>query len=252
MPLSSKKRYSPFSIAGKKRSRKSRNKTKKITQCDTERLHDFNKESAWFNQDNVEESTATSASAKKIRRGSSDDSDTDEEIIFSSNENWIVDMTVITNIFQEYCACRECGSKMPLEERKNERAGLTTKFALICSNKSCSFYTSPLYFHTTPKQGQSYDINKKSVLTSRLIDKGRAGFRKLCGVLGLTSPISKRSFATTTKFWENVTRDLKETKFQNVIEKVKSVKKDMILLLPILLMLQQVLMALGHRGMDCK
>ena len=157
-------------------------------------------------------------------------------------------MTVITNIFQEYCACRECGSKMPLEERKNERAGLTTKFALICSNKSCSFYTSPLYFHTTPKQGQSYDINTNSVLASRLIDKGRSGFRKLCGVLGLTSPISKKSFATTTKLWENVTRDLKETKFQNFIEKVKSVKKDMMLLLPILLMLQQVLMALGHRG----
>ena len=36
--------------------------------CDTERLHDFNKENTWFNQDNIEESTATSVSAKKIRR----------------------------------------------------------------------------------------------------------------------------------------------------------------------------------------
>ena len=82
-----------------------------------------------------------------------DSSDIDDDIITSSNENWIVDMTVIRNIFQKYCACPECGSKMTLEKRKKERAGLATKFALICSNKSCSFYTSSLYFYTTPKQG---------------------------------------------------------------------------------------------------
>ena len=97
----------------------------------------------------------------KIWRDSSDDSDIGNDIITSSNENWIVDMTVIRNVFQEYCACPECGSKMTLEKRKKDRAGLATKFALTCSNKSCSFYTLSPYFYTTPKQGQSYDINKK-------------------------------------------------------------------------------------------
>ena len=89
----------------------------------------------------------------KIWRDSSDDSDIDDDIISSSNENWIFDMTVIRNIFQKYCPCPEFGSKMTLEKRKKERAGLATKFALICSNKSCSFYTLSPYFYTTPKQG---------------------------------------------------------------------------------------------------
>ena len=66
--------------------------------------------STWFNQDNIEESAATWVSAKKIRRDSSDDSDIDDDIIFSSNENWIVNMIVIRIIFKEYCACRERGS----------------------------------------------------------------------------------------------------------------------------------------------
>ena len=91
---------------------------------------------------------ATSISAKNICRDSSDDSDIDDNIIFSSNKNWIVDMIVIRNILQEYCNCRKCGSKITLEERKKKRAGLATKFALIFSNKSCNFYNSPPYFHT--------------------------------------------------------------------------------------------------------
>ena len=52
----------------------------------------------------------------KIWRDSSDDSDIDDDIITSSNENWIFDMTVIRNIFQKYCPCPEFGSKMTLEK----------------------------------------------------------------------------------------------------------------------------------------
>ena len=52
----------------------------------------------------------------KIWRDSSDDSDIDDDIITSSNENWIFDMTVIRNIFQKYCHCPEFGSKMTLEK----------------------------------------------------------------------------------------------------------------------------------------
>ena len=109
---------------------------------------------------------------------------------------------------------------------KNEKASLATKFALICSKKSCSFYTSPPYLHTTPKQEQSYDVKKKSVLASRLINKGRCGLSKLCGVLGLTSPISKKAFTMITKFWKKITCDLIEKSFQNAVEKVMSMRKE--------------------------
>ena len=49
---------------------------------------------------------------------------------------------------------------------------------------------------------------------------------ELCGVLGLTSPISKKSFATTTKVWGKITCDLKGKSFQNAVEKAKSTKKE--------------------------
>ena len=111
--------------------------------------------------------------------------------------------------------------EMTLEEQKNERTGLARKFVLICSNESCSFYTSPPHFHK-----DSVMTLKKRVIASRLIGKGRSGFSKLCEALGLTSPIFEKSFATTANFWEKITSGLKEKSFQNAAEKVKSIEKE--------------------------
>ena len=49
---------------------------------------------------------------------------------------------------------------------------------------------------------------------------------KRCGVLGLTSPISKNLLLRPLNFRGKITCDLKGKSFQNVIGKVKSLKKE--------------------------
>ena len=79
------------------------------------------------------------------------------------------------------------------------RAGFGTKFSLRCLNPNCDIEKS---FHSTDKINRVYNVNKKSVLESRVIGKGRTGLLKLCSVLGLSSPVAKSRFTEHLKVFE--------------------------------------------------
>ena len=55
------------------------------------------------------------------------------------------------------------------------RAGLQNKFSLRYVNPNYDLEES---FHSTDKANRVYDVNKKSVLASRVIGKGRTGLLK--------------------------------------------------------------------------
>ena len=115
---------------------------------------------------------------------------------------WIVDIENISHLISENCLCKECHSSMILDEITSERAWLGTKLSLVCSNVNCiTFKRSPILCKSTTKQRQTYDINRKSVLASRLIGKARSGLAKVCSVIGLATPISKPAFSETQSFW---------------------------------------------------
>lgn len=219
-------RRTPFKISGKRKKRKqTENKIDKESQ---KKLDSFNSGSSWFNQE-VEDTVIinASSSSKKIKHchiiDSGSESDDEEK---TQKTLWIVDMINLSDVINECCVCKECGFKITISEKISERTGLGTKFSIICSNPSCPTISLPSSFHTTLKQGHVYDINRKSVLASRIIGKGRSGLNKLCSVIGLASPVSKPSFAEHTKFWEKVAEKVKEESFNEALVKIKEIKQE--------------------------
>ena len=110
---------------------------------------------------------------------------------------WIVDILNLTAAFQKGCVCRKCHGNVELLEIESCRAGLGTKFSAWCVNSQCSMNES---FYPTNKMNRVSEVNKKSVLASRMIGKGHTGLSKFCSILGgLLSPIVKSQFVKHVK-----------------------------------------------------
>ena len=154
-------------------------------------------------KENVVEPTNTISASHRIiyDPSSSSDSDisSDEEESFDAAQYWIVDINNIVNALQNVCVCIKCHDNLELVELVNFRAGLGTKFSLRCLNLNCDIEES---FYSTDKTNRVYDVNKKSVLASRVIGKGSTGLLKLCSVLGLSSPVAKSRFTEHLKVFE--------------------------------------------------
>ena len=100
---------------------------------------------------------------------------------------------------QNVYVCIRCHNNLELVELVNFRAGLGTKFSLRCFNSNCNLEES---FYSTDKTNREYDVNKKSVLASRVISKRRTGLLQPCSVLGLSSPVAKFRFMEHLKVFE--------------------------------------------------
>ena len=105
---------------------------------------------------------------------------------------WIVDILNIVVAFHEAYLCRKCQRNLKLLEIGSCRAGLGTKFSIQSVNSQCLMNQS---FYSTNKTNQVFDVNKKSVIASRMISTGHTGLSKLCSILGLLSPIVKSNLS---------------------------------------------------------
>ena len=65
-----------------------------------------------------------------------------------------------------------------MEEIVSARAGLATRFLLKCKQPNCLSRSDNTGFHTSPKQGQVYEINRRASLASKIIGRGRTGLHK--------------------------------------------------------------------------
>ena len=142
---------------------------------------------------------------------SSSNISSDEEERFDAPKYWIVDINNIVNALQKVCVCIKCHNNLGLVELVNVRAGFGTKFSLRCLNPNCDIEES---FHSTYKTNRVYEVNKKSVLESRVIGKGRIGLLKLCSVLGLSSPVTKSRFTEHFKNFEEKAFILRDENFK--------------------------------------
>ena len=126
--------------------------------------------------------------------------DSDKEELLCPKNSWIVDVSILQQYLGEKTVCKFCLCKIELHEVTAGRAGLATKFELICTNSECTTsHNENEGFNTSQKSGQVYDVNRKSVLAARLAGKGRRGLHKICSVLGLSSPINKNFLCGTFK-----------------------------------------------------
>ena len=104
--------------------------------------------------------------------------------------------------------CKLCYSKLELFEIATARAGLGTKLELRCCNVDCLSLLCQKSFYTTKKEGSAYNVNKKAVLAGRLAGKGRSGMAKILSVIGLSSPVCKKSYKNNTQHWEKISNEL--------------------------------------------
>ena len=155
---------------------------------------------AKINQNNDDATKGQNLSASHTRV--THDSSSSESDISSNEENtdlpqyWIVDILNIVAAFQKACVCTKCHGNIELLEIESCWTGLGTKISIWCINSQCSMNES---FYSTNKTNRVFDVNKKSVLASRIIGKGHAGLSKFCSTLGLSSPIVKSQFVEHVK-----------------------------------------------------
>ena len=94
-----------------------------------------------------------------------------------------------------------------MEEIVSARAGLATKFLL--KRKQPNYLSrSDSGFHTSPRPGQEYEINRRATSAIRIIGKGCTGLHKFYSVVGLAFPSCKESFSEYTKYWEQLSKEL--------------------------------------------
>ena len=120
---------------------------------------------------------------------------------------WIMNIDFLQECLKKACTCKYCHNEVRITENCSFRAGLATKFELTCANSECLLKEDCF---TTKKTRHSFDINRQSILATRLAGKGRKGILKICSVLGLSSPLAKSRFSEHVKFWEKTSYDLRE------------------------------------------
>lgn len=80
---------------------------------------------------------------------------------------------------------------------------------------------------STKKSANYFNINRLSVLASRMAGKGRRGLLKICSMLGLSSQITRPAVNEHTVFWEEKALELREENMKMAADRAKDlVKKE--------------------------
>ena len=148
---------------------------------------------------------------------SDDDCDSDK----TNPSNWIISLQSLQSALNENAVCRTCLQPLQINETVERRAGLATTFSIFCKS-NCN----PKSFETSPKVGRIYEVNQTSILAARMIGKGRAGLNKLCSIMGLSNPVSKKSYSKHTSAFEEKAKELLEENLSEAALKVKELELD--------------------------
>ena len=137
-----------------------------------------------------------------------------------------MDLDNLSIHLKSFCICKYCSEELEMEEIVSAHAGLATKFLLKCKQPNCLSHSDNNDFHTSPKQGQVYEINRRVTLASRIIGKGLTGFHKFYSVVGGASPVCKQSFSEYTKYWEKLSKELCTENIKMAAENAKKLVRE--------------------------
>ncbi len=101
-------------------------------------------------------------------------------------------------------SCNICGSGLTVRENLGVRRGICTKLTLSYTNPLCTgkedAFCNP-YVH-------SKALNSRFILAGRMCGRGSTGLETICGVMGLSPPVTSKSYSTHNsilqKFVHNV------------------------------------------------
>ena len=130
------------------------------------------------------------------------------------------------NRHEDIRGLHNCFSQLDVQEDKNYRIGLGTKFTMICCNDKCVSRADNNGFLSSEKCGQYFQINRVSALPCRIAGKGRVGLEKICSTLGLSSPVTQKTFTKYTQFWEKLSTNVLEENLEMTRKTAKRVTEN--------------------------
>ena len=136
---------------------------------------------------------------EKSVKESVNETESDEDEEHCSENLRITDIYEIEKYLTEFVVCKWCNSEIEIDENLRVCTGLGTTFPLYCKNMICISHEKNGGFHNTKNDGQIYKINRKSILASEIIGKGRKRLLKLYSVIGLSDPVCKQIFTEHTR-----------------------------------------------------
>ena len=134
---------------------------------------------------------ASSASKRKL-------SDTASESGPEANSTFgyeLIEFESVFGVLSIKLACSVCYGKITFAAV--DRRGLGFKISIKCENcEEQKVNSCPLI----GRMGNAYEVNRRSVLASRMVGLGCAGLRTFCGYMDLPAPISHSAHADTVRF----------------------------------------------------
>ena len=129
----------------------------------------------------------------------------------------LVDTDLLTSFIIDIASCNICSSNVVVTHKLEGKQGFAHNISVECSKVSCtwskSFWTSKNV--RTPKGRPPFDVNMRSVIAFREIDKGHTGMQKLGGFMNTPSVLTLKSYAgLVTNIQQSYTKVAKDSMFK--------------------------------------
>ena len=98
---------------------------------------------------------------------------------------------------------------------ENVRAGLVSIIEVACNY--CTSVASP---PAVGKTSSYFELNRKSVLVMRLLERGREDFRKLCAFLDFPAPVAEKNYQRLVKNLQQAAKATASLSMKNAAEVV--------------------------------
>lgn len=130
----------------------------------------------------------------------SDGSDEEMQIGYESSGNRVLDVAALNSALTKAANCSVCGNTGTLQVRSDftTRSGIVVPTSFHCTNCGNTVHIESKKIDS-PGRRCAYELNSRLALGMRLMGRGRAALRKLCGVMELPPPLSSKAFQAHTK-----------------------------------------------------
>jgi hypothetical protein len=110
----------------------------------------------------------------------------------SINEGTVfMDLKELFNVFNEVLKCPDCGSKMTSHIDMKKKNGFSHYIVLQCEDTECEWKHC---FHSSQKQGPSYNVNVRAVLAFREIGRGHSAMVTFTKIMNMPPPPTSRNY----------------------------------------------------------
>ena len=102
-----------------------------------------------------------------------------------------MDMSILFGMFDQVLKCTECGHRMTSHIDMKKKHGFSHYIVPECEHTECDW---KYCFHTSKKQGPSFEVNVRAVLAFREIGRSHNAMVTFTKLMNMPSPPNHRNF----------------------------------------------------------